>query len=395
MSSQILYNLINCDAMINSLTFQLRNLHQYDDLFEGVVEEPVEVEEVVEEPVEVMHTEPTEQFTKLFQEVAKEIVQAPNSYILKRTSNLFRIEFKDAIKIRRGLLSRYSRNLDYEPKYTGRCYHTRYISKYNKKIASKNTIGRISIPKWDEIKDDTVVKEWFARGDREFNEKNWDDYSRCLDSITGWNRWRDGYSYETDNFKPAHHTIKIRGVKKILNYERSIISNSSLTYLKIWNRDTNKTTNRGLKAIHPTWTVSEDDKERGGWNFSDNVLTIHTVEKLALQNGFKPDVLKITNKGKKNEAVKYKSHQYGEYAEFLMTIYGGKLTYKITLEEVKTWAIIKGFDKDIPATFEEYANHLIEACKKMEQHYNITERTQKKKRNFLYNLIPYGDIKKS
>jgi len=192
-----------------------------------------------------------------------------------------------------------------------------------------------------------------------------------------------------------HHTIKIRGVKKILNYERSIISNSSLLYLKKWDRGTKKASNRGLTAHHPTWTVSDNENEKGGWNFSDNVLTIDKIAKLALDNGFKAGILKITNKGRKNEKYHYKTYQYGKYAEFLMTIYGGNLTYNITLEEVKTWAIFKGFDKDTPATFEEYANYLIEQGKGMEQHFTITERTQKKKRNFIYNLKPYGNIKKS
>jgi hypothetical protein len=171
------------------------------------------------------------------------------------------------------------------------------------------------------------VKYWFQgiSYGKEFNEENWKN--EMADKYD--NKWCKKYRNKVYTTATALSKLyKVRVIQKKLKYNSIITHDYSVLNLKRWNKITNKPTNSGLTARRRTpWHFIEDGKakEKINWDFADEALTAVQVEKFAIWNGFKKDILKITNKGKANETIKYKSYQYGEYANYLLEIYGGAL----------------------------------------------------------------------
>jgi len=287
-------------------------------IFKGIDEE--EVIKTIEEIIPV----PT-----FLDELSKPIT-------LRKTSNLVFIELKNVMTIRKGLFETNSRIYQFktedsfltysheclldEPKYMGNCYGVGYITKYHQRI-DKTCYD----PSFESIKDDEDVKYWFQgiSYGKEFNKENWEN-EMSNKYINKWNKYRNKV-YCTSN--AISQLYKVRVVQKILKYNSTINTEYSVLNLKRWNKITNKPTNSGLTARHSSWQYIEDgkEKEKINWDFENQALTIHQVEKFAIWNGFKKEILKITNKGKTSESIKYKSYQYGEYANYLLEIYGGAL----------------------------------------------------------------------
>jgi hypothetical protein len=266
------------------------------------------------------------------------VVELSKPITLKKTRNMLFIELKNVMQIRRGLFETHSRIYQFktdnsfltysheyllnEPQYNGNCYGVGYITKYHQRI-DKTCYD----PSFESIKDDEDVKYWFQgiSYGKEFNEENWkivlpDKYD---------NLWGKKYRNKVYTTATALSKLyKVRVIQKKLKYNSIITHDYSVLNLKRWNKITNKPTNSGLTARHRTpWHFIEDGKakEKINWDFEDEALTAVQVEKFAIWNGFKKDILKITNKGKANESIKYKSYQYGEYANYLLEIYGGAL----------------------------------------------------------------------
>ena len=115
----------------------------------------------------------------------------------------------------------------------------------------------------------------------------------------GFYDWQNETSLEYD--KDNGFVIPVRKAYKKLDYKGEMRKLWSPLNLKYWDKNTMKTSNKGLKA-DTTWSYVSDNK--CGWTFGG--IKAYDLEWFCLKNGFKKE------KGKK--------YQYGDYANWFLHI---------------------------------------------------------------------------
>jgi hypothetical protein len=306
---------------------------------------------------------------EIFKGMFKSVVEELNKpYTLKQTKNIMIIELKQYILIRKGLFNNntkwvkllfdvyYSNGeqkcinqssdiLYDEPNYNGNCYTYTYVSKYHPKVKYPNVskfnrfIDFYRHPSFEDIKNDERIEEWFVKRNShlKFNEKDWEktiysnnEYNECVNS---WMKFRNS---EGDGKKnKSYYPYKLRVLEKSLDYSRTPMNYRSIFNLKYWDKTTKLTSLRGLKANGDGWTYSNSNKKSRmlGWTFGG--LTAVDIEVWAIKNGFQKEIIKVNNKGKKNEKTHYKKYQYGDYAEYMCKIFGGYIVNEYLLNTTK------------------------------------------------------------
>ena len=207
------------------------------------------------------------------------------------------LEMKDFFRINKGLL----RNGGWlsEPSYSGNIYEYVYVSKYSRYIkgSDKYDFPSFNLIKNEIVKDDRT-RRWFESFfkfslDEDKWEYNWRSDNLRPNRLVGWENFR-----KTEYHTPDYYikTYKVRKIIKRFNYESPIIRKKSIFRIKYWDKETKKTNNKGLTAT----------KYNDGDLRYDDYLEAYTIEKWAVENGFKKE--------------KNKKYYYGHYAEFLLKI---------------------------------------------------------------------------
>lgn len=282
--------------------------------------------------------ETQEIFKGMFKSVVEELSKP---YTLKQTNNILMVSLKHSFLVRRGLYKTNYNSVQYNSNgtqytkmkdvlndkiiYSGKCHHYAYVSKYHPKVIYNKRSGYYT-PSFDVVKDDKLVEKWFLDiidGKNpvslpkwvNFNEMGWTEFIRTQYGNNLWDLFR-----KNQGDKSQQYPYKVRILEKTLDYDRTPMKYFSLFNLKYWNKTTKLTSLRGLKAITDGWTYEKTNRT-SGWTFGG--ITASSIDWWAKENGFKEEIVKITNKGKKNEKIHYKKYQYGDYAEYLLKELGG------------------------------------------------------------------------
>ena len=261
------------------------------------------------------------------------------------------IDLKNYFMIRRGLFKRQFNSFRYTNltgtqynkmedilndtfNYTGKCYIYSLVSKYHPNVNYNKIDFSEYRVKFNDVKDDKRVEEWFLKQNKvySFAECWWKEFFSTADGRESWKNFRVREGCETNK---SLFPFKIRVLYKTLNYDLTPNKYYSLFNLKYWNKTTKLTSLRGLKAITGAWTYSDYHKRTrsSGWSFGG--ITAINLELWAMLNGFKKEVGKITNKGKKSEVIHYKKYQYGDYAEYMCKTIGGYNVNEYLLETTR------------------------------------------------------------
>jgi hypothetical protein len=213
-----------------------------------------------------------------------------------------------------------------EPKYNGKMYEMRWV--YYSNLRIKN-LGRFSICDYEShLKNEEPIVVWaFDKVEKKYPFQKDATHTKWRDALRDKRLQRflnSGGAYGCESFERRVNDIlqrkipvnemknvpkennfkmyKIRYEIGTMKYNTSRLSYYSVLNIKRWDKNTKKTSNKGLKADTTySWT---DGFGRGGWTFGG--LDASNMEDICLKNGFKKE------KGKK--------YQYGDYAEWYLSI---------------------------------------------------------------------------
>lgn len=210
-----------------------------------------------------------------------------------------------------------------EPKYDGKMYEYRWV--YYSNLRIKNLV-RFSYCDYEELlkKEEPIVVWAFDKVEKNYPFKKDAPHTKWRDALRdkrlSWFLNDGAYeSFERQVSDVLQRKITVNEMKNVpkennfkmykirfeigkMKYNTIRFDYYSVLNIKRWDKNTKKTSNKGLKA-DTTYSWS-DWYGRGGWTF--NGLDASHMEAICLKNGFKKE------KGKK--------YNYGDYAEWYLSI---------------------------------------------------------------------------
>jgi len=120
--------------------------------------------------------------------------------------------------------------------------------------------------------------------------------------------------YEKYNLK----VVKIRTVDSRVDYQKIVRSRLDARNIKYWDKETKKTSNKGLKAFHYREYYNYDGKERGGWEFGG--IKIEVLKEFCMNNNYETLDKNGKRKDKKTITKEYKNYLYGDLANWVFHI---------------------------------------------------------------------------